>query len=118
MKIVAVCPMKLNSVRLPNKNVLPFKNGKPLCYYILKTLLSLDLVSEVYVYCSNADVKRYLQKGVRYLKRSAELDTDKTRINEVLQSFANDVPADIYAMTHATAPFVKKSLLNKELALF
>lgn len=38
-KIVAIVPMKLNNQRLPQKNTKAFTNGKPLCYYILSTLL-------------------------------------------------------------------------------
>ena len=31
--------MKLNNRRLPQKNTKPFTNGRPLCWYILSTLL-------------------------------------------------------------------------------
>lgn len=41
MKIVAIVPMKLNNTRLPQKNTKSFTNGKPLCYYILNTLLKI-----------------------------------------------------------------------------
>ena len=41
MKIVAIVPMKLNNSRLPQKNTKCFSNGRPLCYYILATLLSI-----------------------------------------------------------------------------
>ena len=47
MKIVAIVPMKLNNTRLPQKNTKAFTNGKPLCYYILNTLLKIDRIDEV-----------------------------------------------------------------------
>ena len=50
MKTVAIVPMKLNNRRLPQKNTKPFTNGKPLCWYILSTLLKIDQIDEVYVY--------------------------------------------------------------------
>jgi len=53
MKTVAIVPMKLNNRRLPQKNTKAFTNGKPLCHYILSTLLTVDGIDEVYVYCSN-----------------------------------------------------------------
>lgn len=115
MRTVAIVPMKLNNRRLPNKNTKSFTNGKPLCYYILSTLLQVDDIDEVYVYCSNPDIKEFIPKGVRYLTRSTELDQDTTKINEVLQSFSNDVPADIYVMTHTTAPFISKESIEKGL---
>ena len=40
MKIIAIVPMKLNNRRLPQKNTKSFTNGKPLCHYILSTLLT------------------------------------------------------------------------------
>lgn len=115
MKAVAVVPMKLNNTRLPQKNIKPFSNGKPLCYYILNTLLKIDDIDEVYVYCSNDAIKEYLPADVRYLKRSKSLDTDTTKMNEVLKAFADDVPADIYVMTHTTAPFISKESIQKGL---
>lgn len=113
MKIVAVVPMKLNNQRLPQKNTKRFTDGEPLCHYILSTLLTVDGIDEIYVYCSNPAIKEFIPRGVRYLTRSVSLDKDTTKINEVLQCFAKDVPADIYVMTHATAPFVTKASIEK-----
>lgn len=115
MKTVAIVPMKLNNRRLPQKNTKCFTNGKPLCYYILSTLLTVDGVDEVYVYCSNPDIQEFIPDGVKYLKRSESLDQDTTKMNEVLQCFAADVPADIYVMTHTTAPFISKESIEKGL---
>lgn len=115
MKTVAVIPMKLNNSRLPGKNTKPFTDGKPLCHYILSTMLKAKGVDEVYVYCSNPEIKKYIPDGVKYLKRSEDLDQNTTKMNEVLQAFAHDVPADIYILTHATAPFVKAESIEKGL---
>lgn len=115
MSIVAVVPMKLNNQRLPQKNTKSFTNGQPLCHYILSTLLQIDEVSDVYVYCSNPDIQNYIPAGVKYLRRSESLDQNTTKINEVLMCFAKDVPADIYLMTHTTAPFISKDSIEKGL---
>ena len=115
MKVVAVVPMKLNNKRLPQKNTRSFTNGKPLCYYILSTLLKVKGIDEIYVYCSNPDIKEYLPDGIKYLERSKSLDQDSTKMNEVLQCFATDVYADIYVMTHTTAPFVSVKSIERGL---
>ena len=115
MKTIAIVPMKLNNRRLPQKNTKSFTNGKPLCYYILSTLLKVAGVDEVYVYCSNPDIQEFIPEGVKYLQRSASLDQDTTKMNEVLQCFAKDVPSDIYVMTHTTAPFIKVESIEKGL---
>lgn len=115
MKKVAVVPMKLNNRRLPQKNTKCFTNGKPLCHYILSTLLTVDGIDEVYVYCSNPDIQSFIPDGVKYLRRSSSLDEDTTKMNEVLQAFLEQIPADIYVMTHATSPFVEKTSIEKGL---
>lgn len=115
MKKIAVVPMKLNNSRLPQKNTKSFTNGKPLCHYILSTLLSVEEIDEIYVYCSNPDIVNYIPDGVKYLKRSELLDQDSTKMNEVLLAFAKEIPADIYIMTHTTAPFITKESIQKGL---
>ena len=115
MKIVAVVPMKLNNRRLPQKNTKTFTNGKPLCHYILSTLKTIQMIDEIYVYCSNPDIREFIPDGVKYLKRSEMLDLDTTKMNEVLNSFASEVPADVYIMTHTTAPFIKAESISKGL---
>lgn len=115
MSTIAVVPMKLNNRRLPQKNTKSFTNGKPLCYYILSTLLSVKEIEEVYVYCSNPDIRNYIPEGVRYLQRSEDLDQDTTSMTEVLTCFTKEVPADIYVMTHTTAPFISRESIEKGL---
>lgn len=113
MKVVAIVPMKLNNERLPNKNTKVFDNGKPLCYYILNTLLKVNNIDEIYVYCSDEKIKSYLPNNIKYIKRSTELDKSSTTMNEVLKAFINEIDADIYVLTHTTAPFVKSTSLEK-----
>lgn len=113
MKTVAVVPMKLNNRRLPQKNTKSFTNGKPLCYYILSTLLTVEGIDEIYVYCSNSDIQDFIPKGIKFLQRSTFLDQDTTKMNEVLQCFAKEVPADTYVMTHTTAPFITRESIEK-----
>lgn len=115
MKTIAIVPMKLNNKRLPQKNTKPFTNGQPLCYYILSTLLAIEEIDDVYVYCSNSDIQKYIPEGVKYLKRSEALDQDITSMTEVLISFTKEISADIYVMTHTTAPFISKESIKKGL---
>lgn len=115
MKTIAIVPMKLNNKRLPQKNTKCFTNGKPLCFYILSTLLSIDDIDEVYVYCSNPDIQNFIPKGIKFLHRSESLDQDTTTMNEVLKCFSNYVYADIYVMTHTTSPFISKKSIESGL---
>ena len=116
MKVVAFVPVKMNNERLPGKNIKEFANGKPLISYILNTLLKVESIDEIYVYCSNSSIRQYLPDGVDFLQRSAYLDLSTTSFNEVLTSFANNVDADIYVLTHATAPFLTENSFEKGIA--
>lgn len=115
MKIIAIVPMKLNNRRLPQKNTKCFTNGKPLCYYILSTLLTIEMIDEVYVYCSNPDIRHFIPDGIKYLQRSLSLDQDTTSMTEVLTCFSKEIFADVYVMTHTTAPFISKQSIEKGL---
>ncbi len=113
MKTIAFVPMKLNNERLPGKNTKSFTHGKPLCKYILDTLKKIKEVDEIYVYCSDPSILLYLPKQVKFLRRDPALDGSKVKINEVLKAFAEDVPADIYVLAHATAPFIKAETISR-----
>ena len=113
MKTVAFVPIKLNSERLPLKNIRPFKNGKPLIFYILNTLKMVSAIDEIYVYCSSEEIVQYLPEGIQFLKRDPYYDLSSIPFNEVLSSFATIISADTYVLTHATAPFMSADSIAK-----
>jgi len=112
MKTVSFVPIKLNSERLPLKNIKSFTNGKPLITYILDTLLKVGELEDIYVYCSSDEIKQYLPEGVKFLKRDTYYDLSTTKFNEVLSSFAKLIDADTYVLTHATAPFMSAESIS------
>ena len=116
MKTVAFVPIKLNSQRLPHKNILPIAD-KPLCWYICNTLLSVPNIDEVYVYCSDDTVKQYVPDGVRYLKRPSYLDGDNIKGFDIYKEFISSIDSDIYVLAHTTSPFVKVSTLENALSM-
>jgi CMP-N-acetylneuraminic acid synthetase len=113
MKVVAFVPLKLNNERLPDKNTKKFDSGKPLVTYILDTLNKVNEIEEKFVYCSQERIKYYLPDGITYLSRPATLDSSFTKINEVIEAFICSVDADIYVLTHATAPFILTETIKK-----
>jgi CMP-N-acetylneuraminic acid synthetase len=111
-KIVAFVPIKLNSERLPNKNILDF-DGKPLAYYIFETLLKVKNLNAVYVYCSSRDILSYLPSGVKYLPREPQFDSNLTKGLPIWKSFTEKIQSDYYLLAHTTAPFLSvKTLQN------
>lgn len=106
MKVVAFVPIRLNSKRVVGKN-LKMLGRKPLMQYILETLVKVENIDEVYVYCSSEDVIPYLPQGVKFLKRSTTLDSDETLGKEIYEAFVKEVDADVYMLAHTTSPFIK-----------
>lgn len=111
MKVVAFVPIRLNSKRVVGKN-LKMLGGKPLMQYILETLVKVNNIDEVYVYCSSEEVIPYLPQGVKFLKRSTALDGDETLGKEIYEAFVKDVDADVYMLAHTTSPFIKAGTIE------
>lgn len=105
MKVVAFVPIKLNSQRLPHKNILPISD-KPLCWHICNSLVQVKGIDDVYVYCSDKTVKQYLPKDVIIKERPSYLDGDLVKGSEIYESFIKEIDADFYILAHTTSPFM------------
>ena len=114
MKTVAFVPIRLNSQRVAGKN-LRLLGGEPLLCHILKTLRNVGQIDEVWVFCSDERVRELLPEGVRFLKRSDELDRDTTLGREIYDSFTQQVEADLYLLAHATSPFIRSQTISEAL---
>jgi len=108
MKTVAFVPIKLNNQRTPGKNTKQFDDGTALITVFLKTLVTVKAFDEIYVFCSNPEIEKYLVPGVKYLKRPEYLDTQEATPQDIMGEFISRVEADIYAVCHCTSPFVTK----------
>ena len=106
MKTVAFVPIRLNSQRVAGKN-LRLLGGEPLMCHILRTLTRTEGIDEVWVYCSDESIRPLLPEGVRFRRRSEELDRDTTLGREIYDSFTSEVDADLYVLAHATSPFIR-----------
>lgn len=114
MKIIAFVPVKLNSERLPYKNILPIA-GKPMCWHIVKSLLCVEEIDEVYVYCSNEMIMKYLPEGTIFRKRDKYLDGDQVKGIEIYDRFIQEIDADVYVLAHTTSPFIKTESIREAL---
>lgn len=115
MKVVAFATIKMNSQRVPHKNILPI-GSKPLCYHILETAKQVNLIDEVYVYCSDEAIKDYIPEDVLFLKRDTRLDGDEILAKDTYTAFIQDIPnADYYIALCTTSPFTKIETLESAL---
>ena len=114
MNVIAFIPIKLNSQRLPHKNILPIA-GRPLCWHIVNSLLHVKDINKVFVYCSDEAVMQYLPQGVLFKKREKRLDEDCVKGFEIYQSFIEEEFADVYVLAHTTSPFIKTHTIENSL---
>lgn len=115
MKIVALVPIKLNSQRLPHKNILPIA-GHPLCWHLCNSLKKAEGIDEVYVYCSDEKIIQYLPEGVLFKQREKWLDGDQVKGFDIYKSFIKEVDADVYVLAHTTSPFIKVTSIENALS--
>ncbi len=113
-KIVALVPMRHESVRVPGKNYRPMA-GKPLFHHILETLLQCPEISQVVVDTDSPVILEGLQAHfpqVTALLRPEALRADTVPTNEILMHDTAQVPADLYLQTHSTNPLLKPDTIS------
>lgn len=116
MKTVAFIPIKLNNERTPGKNIKPFSDGTPLMNFVQMSLLDIKnrgKIDEIYVYCSDEAVIKYVLDGIKFLKRPKRLDLRETKGTEIYSEFVKSVDADIYVLAHATSPFISVEHISR-----
>lgn len=112
IRIVGIMPLKTNNERLPGKNTM-LLGKKPLLNYQLMAAKKTNLIDDIYVFCSDEQIKKILPKGVHFLKREICLDLPTSNFNQIIESFIKKIDADIYVYIHATAPFVTIETIKK-----
>ena len=121
--LVALLPMKANSVRVPSKNFRPLA-GKPLFRWILDTLLAMPEIDAVVI---NTDARQILAdnglvdgEGGRVIirDRKPEICGDLVSMNLVLADDVQNVAADAYLMTHTTNPLLSAATMSAAVAAY
>ena len=115
MKTVAFVPIKLDSQRLPHKNILPLA-GHPLCWHICNTLIHVKGIDEVCVYCSNENVTKFIPESVQFIKRPKWLDGNEVKGFSIYNEFIKEDNADIYVLAHTTSPFIRPKTIEHALS--
>jgi len=113
-KVVAMIPLKLTNQRLPGKNLLPLGNMR-VCDHLFGTILKIKIIDEIYVYCSDESIKDTIPSPLKFLKRDIYFDGDQVKTLEILESFINEVDADIYVQIHVTTPFTRSESIETAL---
>jgi CMP-N-acetylneuraminic acid synthetase len=115
LKIVALVPMRHNSVRVPGKNYRPLA-GKPLFHHVLNNLLACPEISQIVVDTDSPYVIKGVQEyfpSVRVIERPEHLRADTIPMNEILMHDTGLVEADLYLQTHSTNPLLRSETISR-----
>ena len=119
-KLIALVPMRHQSVRVPGKNYRPLA-GKPLFHHILNTLLAVDAVDQIVVDTDSDLILGGLEKDfptVKRLRRPEELRADTIPMNAILLHDTAEVPAAYYLQTHTTNPLLTPETVSRAIQTF
>ena len=126
MKITAIIPIKHKSTRVPGKNFRDM-NGKPLFYYIIKTLLNVKEIYNIVIDTNSPTIfekvpelfKENMDRIILY-NRPKHLWPGDTATNDLLLNVINDLKldSDYYLQTHVTNPLLKASTIKKSINAF
>lgn len=114
MKVVGFVPSKLNSQRLPRKNIREL-GGMPLINYVLRTLSAVSEIDDIVVYASDDAVMAAVEDpgSCRYVQRPIELDGDDATVQDFVGWFLRDVECDVVVLLHATSPFLSVETVSE-----
>jgi len=117
MKFSAFLPIKYHSERVKEKNFTLLDN-KPLFYYILKTLNSIDLIDQILI---DVDDERVIEKISEYFKnidyrlREDSLKDPSESVNNIIKSNLDKINNKFIFQTHTTNPLLTKETIEKAL---
>ena len=114
MKIVAFTPSRLNSQRVPQKNI-KMLGGMPLVNYALETMNRVRSIDEIVVFASESSICNYIRPDLKYrlIERPAFLDTQEAKVQDLIREFLKADDADIILMFHLTSPFLRPETVDE-----
>ncbi|MBI5402013.1 MAG: acylneuraminate cytidylyltransferase family protein [Ignavibacteriae bacterium] len=114
MKIVAFTPSRLNSQRVPQKNI-KMLGRMPLVNYALETMNRIMSIDEIVIFASESSICNYIRPDLKYrlIERPAFLDTQEAKVQDLIREFLKANDADIILMFHLTSPFLRPETVDE-----
>jgi CMP-N-acetylneuraminic acid synthetase len=117
-KIVGLIPSRLGSKRVKAKN-LRLLAGKPLIYYMIRTLQQCRSFDEICVNSESDLIGQVAQRyGIPFYKRPAEFATSESMIDEYINEFLVNVECDVLAVLNPTSPFLTSEEIDAAIDYF
>jgi 3-deoxy-manno-octulosonate cytidylyltransferase (CMP-KDO synthetase) len=113
MKITAVIPARLASMRLPRK-MLREINGKPLAVWVYQAVRSSSLLDDVIIATDSEEILAACEKhGCNARMTSDQHRSGTERVHEISQS----IPADVYINVQGDEPMIRAAHIEALVAL-
>lgn len=117
-ELTSLVPMKGHSERVPNKNVRNF-NGRPLCHWILNTLIHTPEVDDIVVNTDSDLVAEEVRKfDATVLTRPERLQGDHISMNKIILHDVAQTDDDLYLQTHCTNPLLRPETVSEAVSIF
>ncbi len=119
-KIIALVPMRHESVRVPGKNY-RLLAGKPLFHHIINTLLKVPELAAIVVDTDSLEIITGLQDhfpDVKVISRPEHLRGDQVPMNEILIHDTSIIEAEFYLQTHSTNPLLRPETISAAIQAF
>lgn len=113
--VTALVPLKGHSERVPGKNLRPFR-GRPLFYWILKSLHEVPAVTTVVVDTDSTEIVRGVVGAfpdTHVIDRPRALRGDDVPMNEIIAHDIDQVGGSEWLQTHATNPLLRGATIER-----
>src|SRR3990167_6178974 len=121
IKFKALVPMKGHSERVPNKNLRLFI-GKPLCYYVINSLLEAFYIDSVHVNTDSQEIKDKINQlfgeKVKIIDRPLAIQGDFISMNTIIDYDLSQLDGEYFLQTHSTNPLLRVETINKVIKTF
>lgn len=118
INISAVIPVKKNSSRLPNKNILPFAESNLLIHKIHQ-LKEVDKISEIIVSSDSDEMLNMAeQEGVKAIKRPQKYADESQPFGLFLEYICNIIEGKHLLWACCTSPMVVPALYKKAINMY
>lgn len=116
--ITAVIPVKGNSTRLPNKNILPFGNSN-LLQHKIEQLKQVEGLHEIIVSSDSDEMLAIGEKcGVKAIKRPEQYANESVPFGMFLEYLCDIIEGEHLLYACATSPLVEPYLYNKAIKTY
>lgn len=118
MKVTALIPIKVNSERVPGKNLRIF-NGVPLFTIVLNTLENCSSIDKIIVNTDSEEVKKYILENLKKtiaIDRPQSLLGDMVVMNTLIEHDISFSENEHFFQTHCTNPLLSEKTINKAIS--